>query len=195
MTRPAISVRDLVGAYSIGIFPMADEQGVIHWYAPDPRTIIPLDRFHASRTLRRICRQNRFEIAINCDFNAVIRACADRPEGTWISPEIMESYSRLHEAGFAHSVEARRDGALVGGVYGVAVGGLFAGESMFRRESNASSVALAALVARLRERGFSLFDVQFQTDHLKRFGAVEIPRTQYELQLAMAIQRPVQFSE
>lgn len=184
---------NLLAAYAQGVFPMADEAGRIHWYSPVWRGILPLGEFHVPRTLRQVWRQRRFEIAINRDFPAVIRACADRPEGTWISREIIAAYTRLHELGFAHSVEAYRDGALVGGLYGVALRGAFFGESMFHRAPNASKVALVALVERLRERGFLLLDVQYVTPHLRQFGAVAIPRRQYLHCLRQALERPACF--
>ena len=182
----------LVSAYAGGIFPM-DVNGEICWFSPDPRTIIPLDAFHASRRLLRTCRSGRFEIRIDTEFESVMRGCADRPEGTWISEEIVEAFVRLHELGLAHSIEAWRGGTLAGGLYGVSLGGAFFGESMFSRHRDASKVALVTLVDRLRERGFTLFDVQFMTSHLARFGAREIPRAEYLDQLESALQLPVSF--
>lgn len=182
----------LVSAYASGWFPMAVGNGEIRWFSPDPRGIIPLDTFHVPRRLARDLRRGTFDIVINRDFRAVIRACAEAdrdPEdaGTWISAEIIESYCALHEAGFAHSVEAWRDGRLAGGLYGVALGGAFFGESMFHHVTNASKVALVALVERLRERGFMLLDTQWTTEHLEQFGAIEIPRTRYLRLLSQAI--------
>lgn len=176
----------LISAYVQGVFPM-DVEGTIEWFSPDPRTIIPLDRFHASKTLAQLCRSGTFEMRVNGAFDEVIRACADRDEGTWISPEIIVAYVRLHRLGLAHSVEAWRKGSLAGGLYGVAIGGAFFGESMFHRARDASKVALVALVERMKQRGFTLLDVQFQTAHLRRFGAVEISRRAYLRRLAAAV--------
>ncbi len=177
-----LSVDLLLSAYAQGIFPMAHEDGQIYWYAPDPRAILPLDGLHVSRSLMRLIRSGRYEICVNTAFLEVILACAapgpDREE-TWINDEIIEAYNWLHELGFAHSVEAWEDGELVGGLYGVGLRGLFAGESMFSRRPNASKVALYYLVQRLRERGFRLLDVQFLTPHLQRLGAVEISKRRY----------------
>jgi len=188
-----LSPEVLLTAYSRGIFPMADDDGDILWFCPDPRTIIELDRFHASATLRQLCRRGRFEVVVNRDFSGVIRACADREEGTWISPDVVEAYCRLHELGYAHSVEAWQEGELAGGLYGVAIGGVFCGESMFHRRRDASKVALVHLVQRMKERGYSLLDVQFTTPHLTRFGAVEIPRREYLRRLEQAIRKPCRF--
>ena len=177
-----LSVDLLLSAYAQGIFPMAHEDGQIYWYAPDPRAILPLDGLHVSRSLMRLIRSGRYEIRFNTAFLEVMMACAasgpDREE-TWINDEIIEAYNWLHELGFAHSVEAWEDGELVGGLYGVGLRGLFAGESMFSRRPNASKVALYYLVQRLRERGFRLLDVQFMTPHLQRLGAVEISKRRY----------------
>ena len=167
---------------------MADSRdGRIRWYAPGPRAVIPLDAFHVPRSLRQTVRKSVFEVTVNADFPGVIRACAEREE-TWISAEIERAYTELHRLGLAHSVEAWRAGQLAGGLYGVALGGAFFGESMFSRETDASKVALVALVERLRARGFVLLDTQFLTPHLARFGAVEIPRAEYERRLAEALQ-------
>jgi leucyl/phenylalanyl-tRNA---protein transferase len=176
-----ISADLLVSAYTSGWFPMAVEPGVIRWYSPDPRGIIPLDTFRAPKRLGRVMRQGRFETRVDSDFPAVIRACADRQddEGSWIDEEIVASYCALHDAGIAHSVETWQDGALVGGLYGIAIGGAFFGESMFHRVTDASKVALVTLVERLRERNYRLLDTQWVTDHLLQFGAIEIPRRRY----------------
>ncbi|HEY0874096.1 MAG TPA: leucyl/phenylalanyl-tRNA--protein transferase [Vicinamibacterales bacterium] len=182
----------LVSAYASGWFPMAVGNGEIRWFSPDPRGIIPLDTFHVPRRLARVVRRGTFEIVINRDFEAVIRACAEADRdpldaGTWIDAEIFESYCALHEAGFAHSVEAWQDGRLAGGLYGVALGGAFFGESMFHHVTDASKVALVALVERLRDRGFMLLDTQWTTEHLEQFGALEIPRPRYLRLLAQAL--------
>jgi len=177
----------LVAAYASGIFPM-DVDGEICWFSPDPRAIIPLEGFHASKTLMQTYRQGRFEIRIDTAFKPVIRGCADRGDGTWISEEIVGAYVQLHREGLAHSVEAWRGGELAGGLYGVALGGAFFGESMFSRQRDASKVALVALVERLRAGGFVLLDIQFMTGHLARFGAVEIPRADYLRRLEAALE-------
>jgi leucyl/phenylalanyl-tRNA---protein transferase len=175
-------------AYRHGIFPMADEgSGEILWFRPDPRAIMPLDGFHISRSLARTLRRGIFEVRVDTDFEGVMRGCADRPEGTWISERFVEVYGALHRAGKAHSVEAWRDGRLVGGAYGLALGGAFMAESMFHRETDASKVALTALVARLQERGFTLLDVQYVTPHLESLGAVDITRREYERRLERAL--------
>lgn len=176
----------LVAAYRQGIFPM-DVDGEIQWFSPDPRAVIDLDGFHAPRSLRQVYRRGVFEIRINTRFEEVMRACAERPEGTWISGEIVDAYTALHRLGLAHSVETWREGELAGGLYGVSLGGAFFGESMFHRETDASKVALAALVERMRHRGFLLLDIQFLTPHLARFGAREIPRRAYLRRLAAAL--------
>jgi leucyl/phenylalanyl-tRNA--protein transferase len=188
----------LVSAYASGWFPMAVGDGSIRWFSPDPRGIIPLEGFHVSRRLARVVRSGAFTIEINRDFEAVIRGCAEAPReaedpGTWIDAEIYDSYCALHRAGFAHSVEAWQDGRLAGGLYGVALGGAFFGESMFHHVTDASKVALAALVERLRARGFTLLDTQWTTEHLEQFGAIEIPRRTYLARLAAALSRAPAF--
>lgn len=185
----------LLYGYSRGVFPMAEE-GQIYWYDPDPRAILPLEAFHVPRRLARTMRQLRFELRVDTAFEEVMRACAapapDR-EQTWIDAKIIAAYTQLHAIGFAHSVEAWQDGALAGGLYGVAINSFFAGESMFSRAADASKVALVHLVTRLRERGFLLLDVQFVTNHLRRFGAIEISRAAYQRRLAKALARPNRF--
>lgn len=187
----------LLSAYANGWFPMAVGDGEIRWFSPDPRAIFPLDEFHVPRRLARIMRSGAFTIHVNRSFDEVIRACAlaDRNDdgGTWIDGEIYDSYCALHRAGFAHSVEAWREGQLAGGLYGVALGGAFFGESMFHHVTDASKVALVALVDRLRGRGFTLLDTQWTTEHLEQFGAVEIPRRRYLELLAEAIQKDCSF--
>jgi leucyl/phenylalanyl-tRNA--protein transferase len=186
----------LVSAYASGWFPMAVEPGEIRWYSPDPRGIIPLDTFHAPKRLARVVRGGRFEVRVNSDFPGVIRACAARQDedGSWIDAEILESYCALHEQGLAHSVEAWQDGVLVGGLYGVALGGAFFGESMFHRVTDASKVALVGLVERLRTRGYTLLDTQWVTDHLLQFGAIEIPRRRYLRLLDQALKIDATFA-
>lgn len=187
MVRIRLTAELLVQAYSAGVFPMADDRdGPIRWYAPDPRAVIPLDDFHAPRSLRQTVARGVFALAVNEDFPAVIAACAEREE-TWISAEVARAYTELHRLGLAHSVECRQDGQLVGGLYGVALGGAFFGESMFSRVTDASKVALVALVERLNGRGFTLLDTQYQTPHLARFGTIEIARAEYERRLASAL--------
>lgn len=181
-------------AYRHGIFPMGETSSDrVAWYRPDPRGIIPLHRFHVSRSLRKTIRKQLFEIRVNCDFEGVMRACADRPEGSWITERFIEVYGELHRQGKAHSVEAWQEDQLVGGVYGVALGGAFMAESMFHRVTDASKVALAALVARLRERGYTLLDVQYVTPHLASLGAIEIPARVYDALLTDALRRDCTF--
>lgn len=191
---PPFSAELVLRAYTIGFFPMAhpEENDAVYWYAPDPRAVLPLDAFHVPKNLDRLVKRAPFEVTVNADFTEVMRACADR-NSTWISEEILQVYRQLHAAGFAHSVECRQDGHLVGGLYGVAIGGAFFGESMFHRASNASKVALVHLVRHLQAGGFSLLDVQFMTEHLRQFGAVEIPRDEYEHRLADALARKATF--
>jgi leucyl/phenylalanyl-tRNA--protein transferase len=192
--RERLTPELLVRAYCAGGFPMADHRtGRIGWYAPDPRAVIPVDAFHVPRSLRQTLRRDRFEVTVNVDFSAVIEACAAREE-TWISGEVIGAYTELHRLGLAHSVEVWTDGQLAGGLYGVALGGAFFGESMFSRETDASKVALVAVSERLRARGFVLHDVQYLTPHLARFGAVEIPRVEYERRLAAALALNTRFT-
>jgi leucyl/phenylalanyl-tRNA--protein transferase len=180
-------------AYRQGIFPMADEDGEIHWYSPDPRTIIELDRFHIPRRLAQTIRSKKFEMVIDRDFVGVVQGCANRKE-TWINKEIAAAYTALHRVGKAHSVEAYYEGKLAGGIYGVSLGGAFMGESMFTNVRDASKVCLAYLVERLNERGYALFDVQFTTPHLKRFSAVELPRSEYLMRLQKALRLSCRFN-
>jgi leucyl/phenylalanyl-tRNA--protein transferase len=190
MLRPDL----VISAYQEGLFPMAMEDGEIGWFSPDPRGIMPIDTFHASDRLRRVVRQGRFRLEVDRAFEAVMRACAERPDdGTWISEEIVETYVELHRRGLAHSVEAWQGDALVGGLYGVHLGAAFFGESMFHRVTDASKVALVALVDRLRQQSFDLLDVQWLTPHLATFGAVEIPRKDYLRRLRLALARKVSF--
>lgn len=177
----------LLVAYCNGYFPMATHRyGSIKWYSPEPRGIIPLDGLRVTRSLKRKLNRNVFTIRINSAFEHVMRSCADREE-TWISEEIISAYTTLHRRGFAHSVETWYDERLVGGLYGVAIGGAFFGESMFSRMADASKVALVHLVERLRQRGFILLDTQYVTEHLQRLGAIELPRRSYLRLLAKAI--------
>jgi len=178
----------LLTAYASGYFPMAVETGDIGWFSPDPRGVMPLEGFHAPRRLQRLVRQGRFEIRVDTAFRDVIEACADRDDGSWINEEIIESYTELNRRGAAHSVEAWRAGRLAGGLYGVALGGAFFGESMFHRETDASKVALVALHDRLVSRGYGLLDVQWVTPHLAAFGALEISRRTYLRRLRAALE-------
>ena len=175
-------------AYRRGIFPMFNHYtGSVDWYRPDPRAIFPLDGFHVSRSLAKTIRRGVFHVSVDVDFEGVMRGCADRVEGTWISEEFIDVYGELYRQGKAHSVEVWLDGRLVGGTYGVALGGAFMAESMFHYETDASKVALAALVERLRLRGFQLLDTQYLTPHLVSLGAVEIPGQEYDRRLKQAI--------
>lgn len=186
----------LLRAYAAGIFPMGDDDGNISWYAPDPRAVLEHDDLCISRSLRAVMRSSRFDLRWSTAFEEVMRSCAaPRPDGhgTWITKEFIATYTALHHAGYAHSVEAWREGRLVGGLYGVCIGGAFMGESMFSRESNASKVCLVALVERLRDRGYVLHDTQFLTAHLARMGATLIPRAVYERRLRDALVRPCRF--
>ena len=184
----------LLQAYAAGIFPMSEgrDDPNLFWVEPKRRGIIPLDGFHISRSLARKIRQNPFEIRINSNFVGVVAACADRDE-TWINAEITALYSALHEEGFAHSLELWQGRDLVGGVYGVALGAAFFGESMFSRERDASKIALTYVVARLNAGGFTLFDVQFTTPHLIGLGAIEISRIDYRKRLDAALEKQADF--
>lgn len=180
----------ILDAYRRGLFPMNYMPHVLGWWSPDPRGILPLDSLHVSRSLRRSIR--RFEIRVDTAFRDVIAGCADprRPHG-WITPEIIAAYTRLHELGWAHSIEAwTRDGALAGGLYGVAIGGLFAAESKFHAVTDASKAAVAGLVDLMRAHGGALLDVQWRTDHLARLGVVEVSRVEYLRRLEEAIRLP-----
>ena len=188
-----IPAATLLAWYREGIFPMGDpDTGDITLHAPDPRAIIDLDDFHIPETLRKTIRSGRFEIRIDTAFKEVISLCA-RNGDTWIIDVIRDSYIALHRRGHAHSVEAWRDGTLAGGLYGVAMGGAFFGESMFPLDRDASKTALCALVERMRARGMTLLDTQYLTPHLARFGAREIRRSEYEALLRVAVALPVSF--
>jgi leucyl/phenylalanyl-tRNA--protein transferase len=178
----------LLKAYSTGVFPWFNDGDPVIWWSPDPRAVIPIDTFHVPRRLAATIRQNRFRITVNERFQEVIRACGEnRGEGTWVTDGMVEAYTALHRRGHAHSLEAWAGDTLAGGVYGVAVGGLFAGESMFHRVRDASKVALVALLTRLRDRGYTLFDTQIINDHTMQFGAVDIPRSEYLTRLRAAV--------
>jgi leucyl/phenylalanyl-tRNA---protein transferase len=182
----------LLAAYAGGVFPMAEsaDEPELFWVDPHHRGILPLDDFHVPRRLRRVLRQGRFEVSCDTAFEEVIRSCAEATEkrpNTWINDEIVRLYAALYARGSAHSVECRRDGRLVGGLYGVSIGAVFFGESMFSCETDASKVALVHLVARLRAGGYRLLDTQFLTPHLARFGGIEISRARYHRLLASAL--------
>ena len=190
--RPTVTADLLLRAYAGGVFPMAEtaDDPELFWVDPELRGILPLDGFHLPKRLARTVRADRFEVTVDRDFEAVIEGCATPAPGresTWINVEIRRLYGELFERGHVHTVECRRDGKLVGGLYGVRIGGAFFGESMFSRETDASKVALVHLVARLKAGGFTLLDTQFITNHLARFGVVEIPRARYRRRLAAAI--------
>ena len=189
----------LLAAYSSGWFPMADEAGAISWYSPDPRGVMPLDTFHVPSRLRRTMRHSALQVRIDTVFAEVMRACAEAERegedgGTWISDEIISSYSALHRLGYAHSVEVHDGDRLVGGLYGVALGGAFFGGSMVHTATDASKIALVALIDRLRERGFTLLDTQWVTPHLQQFGAIEIPRPDYLRKLEESLKLDVRFA-
>jgi leucyl/phenylalanyl-tRNA---protein transferase len=199
MTRPKRSYQPLdpqlvIQAYANGIFPMADEQGKISWYAPNPRAILEHHHLHVSRSLRATIRKGIYEVHMDSHFEAVMRACADR-DTTWINEEFIKTYTLLHRTGFAHSVETWRDGMLVGGLYGIALGGAFMGESMFSRATDASKVCLVALVEHLKARGYVLHDTQFTTEHLITLGVTEIPRRVYEQRLREALLLPCSWND
>jgi leucyl/phenylalanyl-tRNA--protein transferase len=184
----------LVAAYRRGIFPWPYEDEPLLWWSPDPRAILPLEALHVSRSLARTVRQGRFRVTLNADFAAVIDGCAAREE-TWITPSMRAGYLRLHTLGWAHSVEVwGPDGRLAGGLYGVAVGGLFAAESMFHRARDASKVAVVALVEHARRVGVTLLDVQMPSAHLTTLGVRTVPRAEYLARLAAAVRRPVLFA-
>ncbi|MBT3702368.1 MAG: leucyl/phenylalanyl-tRNA--protein transferase [Alphaproteobacteria bacterium] len=203
MTAEIILTPDLVlQAYAIGVFPMADgrEDDHIFWVDPDKRGILPLDKFHVSKRLRKTVRNDHFVVTVDTDFKGVMEACAEdtpRRSSTWINDEIIDLYVALFKRGYAHSVECYllEDGkrTLVGGLYGVSMGGAFFGESMFTRVRDASKVALVHLVGRLNAGGYQLLDTQFVTDHLAGFGAIEIPRDVYQVRLQKALEKAANF--
>jgi leucyl/phenylalanyl-tRNA--protein transferase len=185
-------------AYTAGVFPMAEHASDpdVFWVDPEQRGVLPLDTFHVPKRLRRTWRQQPFRITVNMAFDQVIEACAEPRPGhpeTWINGPIREVYGTLHRRGFAHSVECWEDDELVGGLYGVAINAAYFGESMFSRRTDASKLALIYLVERLRERSFLLLDTQFVTEHLRHFGATEIPRAAYHRNLAYALSQPASF--
>ena len=197
---PRITSDLLVSAYSQGIFPMADDSGEVHWFQPDPRGIIPLDRFRVPASLSRRVRSGRFKITVDTCFEEVMRECSlarSEDNGSWMTEQLLGAYCDLHDRGAAHSLEAWRDGRLVGGVYGVHLGGAFFGESMFSRPkiggTDASKVCLVHLVERLQARGFSLLDTQYVNEHLRQFGCVEIPGDSYAELLRIALGESIEF--
>jgi leucyl/phenylalanyl-tRNA--protein transferase len=194
----SLDPQTLLAAYCQGLFPMADRHGEVRWYTADPRGIIPLETFHIPRTLRALLRKRPerggFEIRIDHNFESTMRACReDREEGSWISDELIAAYVRLHELGFAHSVETWKQGRLAGGLYGVSIGAAFFGESMFHRVRDASKVALVRLVERLSQRGYELLDTQAATPHLRKFGCIEIPAEDYLARLRVALRKRCDF--
>jgi leucyl/phenylalanyl-tRNA--protein transferase len=192
----SLSAEALIYAYTSGVFPMAEADGTIYWYRPDPRAIIPIDTYKPAKSLKPILNRGQFELRINTQFETVMRACAAPrayEQETWISEEIIQSYVELHAMGFAHSVEVYEQGELVGGLYGVHIGSVFFGESMFMKVSNASKVAFHHLIEILRANEFSLLDTQFMNDNVQRYGAIEIKRTQYEKLLTKALMKASEF--
>lgn len=177
----------VINAYAQGIFPMADHDGTIHWYAPEPRAVLEHDNLHISRSLRATIRKGIYEIRMDTAFETVMRLCGAR-EQTWINESFIATYTQLHYAGLAHSVEAWKDGMLVGGLYGIALRAAFMGESMFSQATDASKVCLVALVEHLKARSYQLHDTQFLTPHLQSLGVTEIPRSVYEHRLRQALQ-------
>ncbi|MDP9839703.1 leucyl/phenylalanyl-tRNA--protein transferase [Neorhizobium huautlense] len=193
--NPTITADVLLRAYSIGLFPMADsaDDPEIFWVEPDLRGIIPLDTFHVSKSLSKTIRKAPFDIRFDTAFAAVMDGCAeavDNRPSTWINSTIRALYTELHDLGHAHSVEAWEDGELVGGLYGVSLGAAFFGESMFSRRTDASKICLVHLVERLRAQGFRLLDTQFTTDHLKTFGAIDVPKAEYLVMLQATVEPP-----
>ena len=193
-----LTAETLVYAYASGVFPMAEETGEILWYSPDPRAIIPIQSYQPAKSLRPFINQKRFEIRIDTSFEQVMRNCAlPRPteNETWISEEMIAAYTELHRKGLAHSVEAWQDGKLVGGLYGVALGAAFFGESMFSFVSNSSKIAFHYLVQILREQNYQLLDSQMMNDNVLRYGAVDIPRAAYLRRLAKALKSTCHFQK
>ena len=185
----------LLNAYCHGYFPMGEEESdEIQWYRPDPRAIFPLDEFHISRSLLRKIKKKEYEVRINSCFETIIRLCRDRhKEGVWITEKMLAMYTRLHSMGYAHSLEIFLNHQLAGGLYGVAIGGAFFGESMFHVQKDCSKIALCELVSRMKEKGMILLDTQFSTPHLERFGVKTIPDSDYCVLLRKAISLPVSF--
>ncbi|GAB4055775.1 leucyl/phenylalanyl-tRNA--protein transferase [Spirosoma litoris] len=192
-----LTADDLIYGYINGIFPMADADGTLYWYAPDPRAIIPIHSYKPAKSLRPVLNRNQFEIRINTAFSDVMRACSkprSEDDSVWISDEIIDAYTELHHMGLAHSVETYIDNRLVGGLYGVALGSAFFGESMFSAVSNSSKVAFHNLILILRQQKFTLLDTQFINDNVRRYGAIEIPKADYLRQLKTALKQKVRFA-
>ncbi len=183
----------LLAAYSRGVFPMAHEDGELHWHDPDPRAVFPLEHIAVNARLRRAFRNAEFSYTHDQRFEEVMRACAESRDSTWITEEMITAYVGLHKTGYAHSVEVWQDESLVGGIYGITIGGVFFGESMFSRVSNASKAAFHELARHLKERGFTVFDSQYINDHTRSLGAVEVPRTIFRRVLRNAINLKVHF--
>lgn len=193
-----LTADDLIYGYMNGIFPMADTDGTLYWYSPDPRAIIPIDTYRPPKSLRPIINKKIFEVRISANFEAVMRNCAASRNGdaeTWISEEIIEAYCELHQMGFAYSVETYIENRLVGGLYGVSIGGAFFGESMFYKVPDASKVAFHYLMEILKMQGFELLDTQFINDNVRRFGAIEIPRGEYVKALKKSLEKQCRFAE
>lgn len=193
-----LTADDLIYGYINGIFPMADADGTLYWYSPDPRAVIPLDSYKPAKSLRPTLNKRLFDVRINTNFEQVMRHCAiprSEDDSTWISEEIIEAYTELHHVGLAHSVETYIDNRLVGGLYGVAIGAAFFGESMFHLVPNASKVAFHHLILILREQQFQLLDTQFINDNVKRFGAIEVPKRAYNDMLKKALKQKARFTE
>jgi leucyl/phenylalanyl-tRNA---protein transferase len=193
-----LSADDLIYGYMNGIFPMADNDGTLYWYSPDPRAVIPIDTYKPPKSLRPVINKKLFEVRISANFEQVMRNCAAARKGddeTWISDEIIEAYCELHKMGFAYSVETYIDDRLVGGLYGVSVGGVFFGESMFYKVPDASKVAFHYLMQILKRQGYELLDTQFINENVKRFGAIEIPRQEYVKSLKSSLEKKCFFTE
>lgn len=193
-----LTANDLIYGYMNGIFPMADTDGTLYWYSPDPRAVIPITSYKPPKSLRPIINKKVFDVRINTDFEGVMRNCASARKGdseTWISEEIIEAYCELNKAGLAYSVETYTDDRLVGGLYGVAIGGAFFGESMFYKTPDASKIAFHYLMKILNRQDYELLDTQFINDNVKRFGAIEIPRGEYVKSLKIALIKDCTFTD
>jgi leucyl/phenylalanyl-tRNA---protein transferase len=193
-----LTADDLIYGYMNGIFPMADNDGTLYWYSPEPRAVIPIETYKPPKSLRPIINKKTFEVRISADFEQVMRHCASARKGdgeTWISEEIIEAYCELHKMGLAYSVETYINNQLVGGLYGVSIGGAFFGESMFYKVPDASKVAFHYLMEILKHQDYELLDTQFINDNVKRFGAIEIPRSEYVKQLKKSLEKRCHFTE